>query len=313
MQNGGETGYTNMQTVDDYKRIFNDIARMADGKTGSAEKAIRILPKSIEYLNRSAEDVVRFTCYETSRHMGRSIERSIKNAKDVSVNFNKKGSGVNYGTGFWTNILYGSNWFRHLYLVFNASVQSLTKVGIMAKSSIPKLLMVGAGAIAAGSMIPLLNDLLISLTGGDDDKKAYDDLPDWVRKNNLVLYVPFSKKKFVTLPLAIELRSLYGLGELTAQIYRGNVRTETAKDKSNIALETLGQFSDLMPLDVIGNGENVASNISPASVKPFIEAAMNKDYYGKPIYKDQEYNRQLPAVCFHICAGRKRTYQPGGS
>lgn len=295
MENGGETGYTNMQTVDDYKRIFNDIARMADGKTGSAEKAIRILPKSIEYLNRSAEDIVRFTCYETSRHMGRSIERSIKNAKDVSVNFNKKGSGVNYGTGFWTNILYGSNWFRHLYLFFNASVQSLTKVGIMAKSSMPKLLMVGAGAIAAGSMIPLLNDLLISLTGGDDDKKAYDDLPDWVRKNNLVLYVPFSKKKFVTLPLAIELRSLYGLGELTAQIYRGNVRTETAKDKSNIALETLGQFSDLMPLDVIGNGENVASNISPASVKPFIEAAMNKDYYGKPIYKDQEYNRQLPA------------------
>lgn len=49
--------------------------------------------KGAEYLSRCTEDWVRFAVFLTSRQTGRSMEQSIMDAKDVTVNFNRKGAG----------------------------------------------------------------------------------------------------------------------------------------------------------------------------------------------------------------------------
>lgn len=46
--------------------------------------------------NRAVENCARFAAFMTSREMGRSIDRSIYDAKEISVNFNKKGSGAKF-------------------------------------------------------------------------------------------------------------------------------------------------------------------------------------------------------------------------
>ena len=46
--------------------------------------------------NRAVENCARFAAFMTSREMGRSIDRAIYDAKEISVNFNKKGSGAKF-------------------------------------------------------------------------------------------------------------------------------------------------------------------------------------------------------------------------
>ena len=79
---------------------------------GSAKMAMDFAIDRLEDFNRWAEDISRFTTYMTSRQMGRSITESVNDAKEVTVNFNKKGAG--YKTGGFFGITSGI--FRNLYL-----------------------------------------------------------------------------------------------------------------------------------------------------------------------------------------------------
>lgn len=93
IRNGGETGFTQLNTVEDYKRNIKRFIKEAEGKSSITQKAWNGLWNSVEFLNRSAEDTTRFMVYMTSRQMGRDVAHSIYDAKEITVNFNKKGSG----------------------------------------------------------------------------------------------------------------------------------------------------------------------------------------------------------------------------
>lgn len=55
--------------------------------------SIYAIVDAISFMNRCAENVSRFTTYQTSREMGRGISESVRDAKEVTVNFNKKRCG----------------------------------------------------------------------------------------------------------------------------------------------------------------------------------------------------------------------------
>lgn len=55
-----------------------------------------MLGERFDEYNRAVENCARFAAFMTSREMGRSIDRSIYDAKEISVNFNKKGSGAKF-------------------------------------------------------------------------------------------------------------------------------------------------------------------------------------------------------------------------
>ena len=187
--------------------------------------AFQFMAKWTEFGNRCAEDVSRFTTYMTSRQMGRSISRSISDAKEVTVNFNKKGAG---GLGATT--------LKSLFLFFNAAVQSLANFTNLAKANPKRFSAVIGGYTAAGMLLPIMNNLLISMFGGDDDKDAYENLPEWVRKNNFCFWL--GGDKFLTIPIPIELRAFYGAGELFRSYAEGK------GDNRNIGMELMGQFTE---------------------------------------------------------------------
>lgn len=306
LKNGGETGYTALHSVEEHRKLIErsimdakglvDLGRVFGLKPGKVTTpttlgivpAFQCVAKWTEFGNRCAEDVSRFTTYLTSRQQGRSISRSISDAKEVTVNFNKKGAG-----GLWATSL------KSLFLFFNAAVQSLANFTNLAKSNPKRFSAVIGGYTAAGMLLPIMNNLLISMFGGDDDKDAYENLPEWVRKNNFCFWL--GGDKFLTIPIPIELRAFYGAGELFRSYAEGK------GDNRNIGMELMGQFTELLPINPFGGGEwnipkgtptknivgTIAGNLMPDAGKPIYQVVQNKDFFGKPIYKDS-FNELMP-------------------
>ena len=278
IRNGGETGFTQLNTVDDFKRDIDRFSReMKQGQVMKVStKVWNGIWDGIEYMNRCAEDATRFSVYMTSRQMGRSVERSISDAKEITVNFNRKGSG-----GF------GARLMNFAYIFFNAAVQSLANAGkILYEHPMKALAALGAFS-AAGFMAPLLAQAIISAFGGDDD--AYWDLPEWVRRNNFVFYIPWSENKFLIIPISQELRPFYAMGEIAMSVLMGK---EEVLDGLKSAA---GSFMDLLPIDFMGNGGNLAISLTPTVAQPFAQLVANTDYFGSPIYRRNDYNKLDPA------------------
>ena len=277
IRNGGETGFTQLNTVEDYKRNIKRFVKEAQVKGSITKKAWNGLWDSVEFLNRSAEDTTRFMVYMTSRQMGRDMARSIYDAKEITVNFNKKGSGG-----------LGANLMNFCYIFFNATIQGLANFGrLMAKHPL-KTTMALTLFSSAGFLVPMLNLAIQAMLGGDDDENSYWDLPEWVRRNNIVLYVPWSDNGYITIPLPHEMRPFYGMGEIAYSCLMGKDNVDDGLKKA------VAGFSALLPIDLTGNGGNIAVNMTPTIGQPFAQIIANTDYFGKPIYKRHEWNERYP-------------------
>lgn len=282
IENGGETGYMHLNDVEQYKKKVRKELSKINGEMGSAKMAMDFAIDRLEDFNRWAEDISRFTTYMTSRQMGRSITESVNDAKEVTVNFNKKGAG--YKTGGFFGITSGI--FRNLYLFFNASVQSLTNFKRLYDKQPVKFYSALGGFMSAGFLMPMINNVLYSIFGGGDDD-PYNDLPEWVRRNNLCIYT--GNDTFLTIPLPIELRAFYGLGDYAYQLTTGKEKPSA----TNIAKGTVGQLADLLPLNPTGN--EGLKTFMPDIMSPIFEAYVwNQDFTGKPVAKISPFNERDP-------------------
>lgn len=282
VENGGETGYMYLHDVDAYKKkVKKELARIT-GERGSAKRAMDYTLERLEDFNRMAEDISRFAVYMTSRQMGRSIVESVRDAKEITVNFNKKGAG--YKTGGFFGLTAGA--MRNLYLFFNASVQSLTNFNRLRVKNPVKFYSALGGFMTAGMLIPVVNNLLYSMIGGGDDN-PYNDLPEWVRRNNLCIYA--GNGQFVTLPLPIELRAFYGLGDYAYQLTSGREKMSP----SGLVKGTVSQLADLLPLNPTGN-EGFKTFVPDALAPVFETYVWNKDFTGKPIANLTPFNERDP-------------------
>ena len=297
LENGGETGYTALHNVEEYKKMMDRHINKSNGAWGSVSSGMHAIVDAVSFMNRCAENVSRFTTYQTSREMGRGISESIKDAKEVTVNFNKKGAG---GLGAGT--------FKSLFLFFNAAVQSLKNFNDLHEKSKPKFYTAIGGFAAAGILIPMINNAVIGMLIGDDDddmtdeeraewmkkRDAYDNLPEWVRRNNFCIWA--GGERFITIPLPIELRAFYGLGEMWYQMGRGNINGIDGKvDIKKASVDMVNQLTELLPINPLGGNGDALSVIVPDAGKPLYQVFANKDFFGKPIYKKGEYNDLMPA------------------
>lgn len=288
IRNGGETGYTFINSVEDYKGIIQKEIKRANRKTLSPMKAVDVLGNAMDTFGRWAEDASRFAAYRTSREMGRSVSRSINDAKEISVNFNRKGAGAK-AAGKWEkgnriNALqaWASQMARGLYIFWNAGVQGLTNFGRMARRNPGKFTAMASSYLVLGSLAPLINEVLCSALGGDDDDSNYYNLPEYVRRNNICLYVGGS---WLTIPLPIELRALYGLGEMTCSFLTGKEKYKPVK--------VAGQISQILPIDFL-EGSGGLNAFVPSYVKPLVEVYNNESWTGIPIYRDNAFNKDMP-------------------
>ena len=291
MMNGGETGFVSSLDVEDLKKKFKNDLKDLDRWKANPVKVGHTIMDSIEFLNRMIEDSNRFAVYMTSIQYGRSIDEAVNDAKDVTLNFNRKGTGEHS----WQTI-------RNLYLFINPAVQSLQTLGALAKHHPFKFTAVTASWLASGVLVPIVNVALMQLgaafLGGDDDKDWYKDISKkywqfskWDRRNNFIMWVP-TTHEFVKIPLAQEFRAFYGLGDMIASKMMGGELAEESWE--DYGWDLVGQVVDMLPLDPTGYDGNIAVSLMPNAIRPVFELAFNVDFTGKPLFKDTEYNKYDP-------------------
>ncbi len=289
MLNGGETGYTSVKDIEGHKRtIASELKKQ--GSTG--RKAWNALGMQLDLLNRSAENCARFAAFLTSREMGRTLDRSIYDAKEVSVNFNKKGSGGKFVNATGQKFLgklgsYLGGGGRIAFVFWKAGIQGMTNFGRAGKRNPGKAIGGTTALFTLGYVIPLLAQMLGGGDGDDDDKNAYYNLPEYVRRSNICFK---AGEQWITIPLPIEYRAIYGMGELACGVISGNERYSN----SELTRQMASQISQVMPLDMLEGGGGISPFI-PSAFKPMTEAyILNKGWTGLPVYKDTPYNKNDP-------------------
>lgn len=313
MENGGETGWVQIKNMQDWTKEYKKDVKSERSKIDKGGAALRdFFFGNLANINEVTENIARFATYCASRDSNRSIIRSVYDAKEVSTNFNRHGSGdaiKSFKNGEMTGGRAAARWaygftasyLRHCSMFFNAGIQS-TNLLVKNLKNHPVGTSINMLAIpfALGALAALGNNVLIASEDEKDRKGVkdpYGELPDYIRRNNLCIYK--GGGQFVTIPLAIELRAFYGLGDLAA----GLTFSPNVSGQKNPALDAVGCMSQLVPvMDYLGNSSagkeplnETIKAISPSALSPFVEWELNTDWKGAPIERRGDWNENSPA------------------
>ena len=280
MMNGGETGFSRMADIDEHKKEIKKMLKAANEKI-PAHVVRECMATWIGEVGRGIEMRARFAAFVTSRNAGRTIDRSIWDAKEISVNFNKKGAGDKFlgaeGQTMLGNVAAGvSGAGRAGYILWNAALQGT--FGNFLKYAMRHPGKMGT-VVASWYGLAMLVTALAS-AGGDDDDDSYYDIPEHTRRQNLIVKGPGNA--WIKIPLPIEYRAVYAMGELTGSSLFHNEKLEVS--------DVLAQMSQLLPVDMMEG----TKALWPSSVKPMVEVSNNESWYGSPIWKDTPYNKYMP-------------------
>lgn len=327
MENGGETGWVQIKNMEDFTKEYKLHIKGERKKVQKVGKGIyNAIFKNLENVNEIAENLARFATYCASRDSNRSIIRSVYDAKEVSTNFNRHGSGnavYSFKNGEMGNSktarrnIYGftAAWFRNSSMFFNAGIQSTNLLIKNFKNNKAGTIgYIASAPFISGMAMALLNNFIISNEDEKDRKGVkdpYAELPDYIRRNNLCIYI--GGGEFVTIPLAIEERAFYGLGDFAAGMtFSKNISSQKIPNLTenkdidkylNPFMDAVGCMSQLVPVaDYLGNSsfgkhpwQETIKALAPSATSPFLEWVYNSDWKGAPIQRDNKFDENQPS------------------
>jgi hypothetical protein len=287
-------------------------------KKQKAGKPIRLNNKlweytlgAIEAVNEGIENNARFATYRASRHYaGRTKARSAYDAKEITVNFNRKGAGGKTA-GFKSQNkkvedaakVFGvtSQILGEGRIFFNATVQAIATTfknfqnadGSLNKPYIAKWAAKYAlPPFMFGLLLPAINKALANAFGDDDDD-PYANLPEWTRRRNLCFYI--GNDNFITIPVGQELAAFLALGDIVA----GNSYAPDLKPVDrNVGDEMVDVMNTFSPVDVstkITKGGLMEDPISEVTgrtfsvLAPLVAIEQNLGWTGRPIYREDKF------------------------
>jgi hypothetical protein len=281
MEEGALTGYTDLQTA---AEVFAQTKKEIDkaDKEGiwrrggnAAIKPIQLFGQGLEIYNKTMENSMRFSYYKTLRDEGMSKQQSAAKAKDLTVNFNRKGrsSGV-MGT---------------IFIFFNASVQGTERLArsFTNPKTAKKALGYAGGIMAAGMMQSLLLGMLDE--EDEDGRSYYEKIPDYVRKNHVILPNLFSDTPgdYIKIPLPYGLNIFYAFGESIGRTMMG--KSDIEKEAMGMLGASTNVFSPIGGYDFTSdqNGFQQAMMLaSPSVIQPLADLGFNRNFAGSPIYRE---------------------------
>lgn len=291
MRDGGQTGYTIINSVSQIKKDLEAQMRSAGGKPGTIP-VLGHYAKAVKTLNEAFELLTRFTAYQTSRDMGRSGQRAASDAKEISVNFNRRGA--QSGNGIWGNI---AAYLGATHYFYNAGVQGFDNFLGLFKKKPGKMTTITAGFVMMGILTPLINSMLAGLIGGGDgDDDWYWNLPEWVRRNNLIIG---TGKWYFAFPLPVEFRAPYGIGDIAGSAFC--YEKYPNRHFGNVAGDILSTAAGILPVNPVegytGNGnlgDAALRAVAPDAGMFFVDWATNRDYTGRPLWKENPFSDTVP-------------------
>ncbi|WAW06085.1 hypothetical protein NB639_01390 [Oxalobacter formigenes] len=296
---GAETGFIKSfesinDRITDVERQLNEMSR---GKS-DPRAWMAIAGRAVDDYNAIIENGVRLAAYVTARKNGMTIPRAASLAKNITVNFNKRGT--------------SGRWLNALYMFANANIQGNARMlQAMAKS---KRARIYAGAMMG---VGFMMDMVCSAVLGDDDetgKKIWDEISEFDKERNWI--IPISTKKYIKIPLPQGLHILPNIGRMMSELIRTGKATDVFEKASRIALMTADTLS---PLGSSGSWLQMAF---PSVFRPLVQITENKSFTGSKLYRDDApfggYNEPAYEKAFKntpshwVSASKMLNYATGG-
>lgn len=277
---GGETAYNMLPGYEQKRKELYKEIKKANKEGNKAilvgSKVVDWASENIDMLTKQIELRARIATYITSRkHAKRAISRSIWDAKEVTVNFDKRGS--------WAKV------FGFYQLFWNAGRQSNRMQIQMIKTHPIKWAIVKSVNTAIGFAETVLPWLLL----GDDDRDKYVEkyfsITPYTRYSNYCFLV---NDELVAIPVPPAFTPSRTLGVCMAEmVLRGGDPgfdpTALVIDVANAgASEWLPDFVVDPIFDIANDKDFAVSTVLPQQIRPFAEIYDNRNFFGSPIYND---------------------------
>ncbi len=303
LENGGPMGQNRVENNEYYERQMKRYLKNA-GKKGVIAAGRDVL-EFVGAVGEAVETITRFATFMTSREMGRPIHEAISDAKEVSTNFARKGSGraltrdevsrLTRADGTKLNkaeqnalltISWGVEFFRATIPFFNAAVQGLENKGTNYREHFAKTLISDVTYFVLGFGMRML----LGAMGGDDDKEKYSHTSDYLRRNNIL--TPLGNGWYSKWALPQEYRVCYALGDILASAMSQD------RPLDDLGIDALGSILQLSPVgavtdevlfsggDVQKAGWNLLIGLMPGVVDPILESLLNRDFKGSRLYNE---------------------------
>lgn len=302
MNNGGATGYTFVQSQEEEAEKF--VKELVEAKNGNwGKKVWNRFFDMVEYMGNVSELTNRYIAFLTSREMGRSIGRSIEDAKEVTLNFNRKGSGTKTKIdGLLPKYIPSIVEYGQRYILFfNANVQAKRQLLYMLMENPAKTTGARIGraaffrmmipAIFAGVFLPAINDIVLpaiySALGfdDDDDDEKYDyfnKLGDYERSHSINFALP--NNAFLSIPVSPDIAPFMSIGDvISAQMQ--NKRDMTFKDFIEAGTDIISPININYGSEDDINWTASAMSFFPSQMRPIGDVFVNTNFMGQPVYK----------------------------
>ena len=253
---GGTTGYRDLYLDAEArgKALLDTLQSLDRGKASQAAHAVA---DWLSDYNEAMENATRLAAYKAALDMGMSKERAASLAKNLTVNFNRKGRQTRE--------------LGALYAFFGAAVQGTARMAQTLAGPAGKKIM--AGGVLLGAVNALMG--IAMMGGGGDDDDEWDKIPDFVKQRSII--IPIGKQDYISIPMPLGFQFLPNIGRLAVEM-------AVYKDKT-AGKQMAALFSVLADaFNPLGGNAPLMQVIAPTVMDPFVALAQNKDWTGKPIF-----------------------------
>ena len=250
-ENGGKIGWFDQMTIDEKIGKLDKMLKTYQSKN-KLGISLRATGKFISDINEMVESGIRVSTYKSLIDSGVSPEKSAQYAKNLTVNFNKKGE-------------LGSI-INSLWVFSNAGIQGTSRLLKMTQTKRGKK--IAGSLIAVGFMQSLLNRII--------DEEDWEKFSDYNKDNYYLVLMPNGK--------ALSLKAPYGFnvfkvaGSLIEEMMFGDTTLSEASSRllksANDAFNPIGGST---PLQIF----------SPTIFEPYAQIYENKNFFGGPIMPEQ--------------------------
>lgn len=274
---GGSTGAAYMGDLERQANTLNRLyenytGAMASAKDGKPGRAAKIATRKLvgglahwfEVWNSAGENAFRLATFMAMEESGKTVAQSASMAKNVTVNFNRKGE--------LTPQLGAA------YLFLNPSVQGSQRMiqSLFGANTAHKA---QAWALVGG-MVGLALALAAMNRADDDDE--WESIPNSVKDHNMI--IPLGKGRKLTIPLPYDYSFFVSLANRLDAVMHGESADKAAIKLASSFFESFSPVGN--PIGEEPDGKNVI-NVMPTVVKMVLQPAFNINGFGSPMRPDE--------------------------
>lgn len=261
-EDGGQIGWYNVKDIPDLERELNSRVKAAGpGTMPALRRTLNKVGTFVEDINSSVENGTRLALYKALRDANVPREKAGSIARNVTVDFTKRGE--------------AGPAMNALYAFFNANIQGGKRMAEVVLSRRGAKL---AAGFATTALVLDQYNRSIAEDSDNDGTNDYDDIPEYVKRSNLVLMRGKGQNPFL-IPMPYGFNVVYTAGRKLSETMSGSVKPGQA------GLDLMAAAGNAF--NPLGSDSDLVQAMTPTMLDPAVQHVMNRDFAGRRIVPEQ--------------------------